>query len=260
MTLEVNNLTFAFDRAPALRNICVRLDRARGRIVALIGPNASGKSTLLRCIIGALRPDSGAVLLNGRALHRMKPREIAHSVAYVPQRSIVSAAFSVRQVVELGRYALSPSDRRVIDAIDRMDLSSVTSRPYRALSVGQQQRVMLARALAQLEPHAILALDEPTAAMDLRHVAMTHHALVELAGSKMDTTIIIAMHDLTLAASIAQEVWLLKDGRLIASGSAGDVLEPEHLRAAFDVGFYWQPDAAGRRRLLADLPGPARME
>lgn len=148
MKLVISNLTFSYGRIAAIAGIDARANS--GRLIAVLGPNASGKSTLLRCIIGALRPSAGTVMLDGSCVHRLSTRALATRIAYVPQRSIVSAAFTVRQVVELGRYALPVDGGRVRSAIERLDLADVRERPYRALSVGQQQRVTLARAMAQL--------------------------------------------------------------------------------------------------------------
>ena len=248
--LTIEHLSYSYGRLMALSDVTVRADS--GCVIAALGPNAAGKSTLLRCIIGALRPSAGGVSLGGRPAHRMKPRAIAQRLAYVPQRSVVSAAFTVRQVVELGRYALSADPRRVDAAIERLDLADVAERPYRALSVGQQQRVTLARVLAQISSDGVLVLDEPTSAMDLQHAAQTFRLLRELA--RGGATIIAAMHDLPAAAAIADEAWLLDRGRLVAGGVTCDVLAVERLRKVFGVGFAWLPDAAGRPRLLPDLP------
>lgn len=220
-----------------------------GKITAILGPNAAGKSTLLRCIIGALKPAQGSAMLDGQPAHRLDTRKLAQRIAYVPQRSIVSAAFTVRQVVELGRYALPPSTERVNQAIARLDLNDVEGRPYPALSVGQQQRVSLARAVAQASPNGHLILDEPVAAMDLRHVADTMNLLRELA--QRGATVLMALHDLSLAASIADEVWLLDAGRMVAAGPTCDVLTVERLQSVFGVDFEWVQAADGRARLLA---------
>jgi len=224
-----------------------------GKITAVLGPNAAGKSTLLRCIIGALKPTQGSVMLDGQPAHRLGARKIAQRLAYVSQRSIVSAAFTVRQVIELGRHALPVSAARVNDAIARMDLDEVTDRPYPMLSVGQQQRVALARAIAQLPADGHLILDEPVAAMDLRHVGDTMNLLRQLA--RGGATVVIAMHDLSLAASIADDAWLLDAGRMVAAGPACDVLSIQQLQATFGVKFEWLQAADGSPRLLPAAPG-----
>ena len=235
MTLIVENLAHAYGRFVSLDGISVAA--APGRITAVLGPNAAGKSTLLRCVIGALKPCSGQVRINDLIAHRTNPRVLAQHIAYVPQRSLVSAAFAVRQVVELGRYALPPDRSATEKAIDRLDLGDVVDRPYPNLSVGQQQRVALARAVAQLGSRGHLILDEPIAAMDLRHVRDAMILLRELATG--GATVLLAMHDLPLATSIADDVWLMDSGRLVAAGPTTSVLTKERLESVFGVRFTW---------------------
>jgi len=253
MSIAIEHVDFAYGRLAVLHDVSARAER--GRITAVLGPNAAGKSTLLRCIIGALRPLRGSVSIDGQQIQAMGVQQRAHRIAYVPQRSTVSAAFTVRQVVELGRYALPPASARIDQAVSMLDLIDVANRPYPDLSVGQQQRVTLARALAQLEPHGHLILDEPTSAMDLHHIAQCLHVLRRLASE--GATILLAMHDLSLAASIADDAWLLDGGRLVAAGPTCDVMEIERLRAIFRVNFEWVHGIDGRPRLLANVPAGA---
>jgi iron complex transport system ATP-binding protein len=230
----------------------VSAQAAPGRITALLGPNAVGKSTLLRCVIGALRPTAGEVLLDGQPAHRLRGRRIARRIAYVPQRSIVSAAFTVREVVRLGRYALEVDEKRIDDAMAQLELSEVAKRPYPALSVGQQQRVALARAVAQLAARGLLILDEPTAAMDLRHAHNCFSLLRRLADEGV--TVLMAMHDISAAATIADDAWLLAGGppgRLVAGGTVAEVMQPDRLEDVFGLGFEWLQRPGGTRVLLA---------
>ncbi len=250
MSIAIEHLDFSYRDFAVLRDITV--DAAPGRITAVIGPNAAGKSTLLRCAIGALRPQRGRVLIDGMNVQELNPRELAQRLAYVSQRSIVSAAFTVRQVVELGRYALSPSASRIDEALARLDLVGVAGRLYSQLSVGQQQRVMLARAFAQLQSGGHLIMDEPTSAMDLRHVGACVELLSEIA--RDGCTVLLAMHDISLAAAVADDCWLLSQGRMVARGPAGQVLDAKNLRDVFNVDFQWLAASDGSRRLVAHLP------
>lgn len=249
MSLVIENLRFFYARREVLSDLSMHA--VSGRITALLGPNAAGKSTLLRCIIGSLRPTRGTVMIDGIVSHRMRVRDLATRLAYVPQRSLVSAAFTVREIIELGRYALPTDAKKVEHAVERLDLEELVDRPYPELSVGQQQRVMLARALAQLSPAGHLLLDEPLSAMDLRYVQHTMSLLRELADG--GATVLIAMHDISLAAALADEVWLLDDGRLVASGEVGQVLSLDRLKAVFGVDFRWIEDGRGRQSLLAEV-------
>ncbi len=235
MTIALLDLGHRYGRVQALRGVTA--EAAPGRITAVIGPNAAGKSTLLKCIIGALRPACGQALVDGVPAHRLRAAAIARRVAYVPQRSIVSAAFSVREVVALGRYALPASPSRIEAALAEMDLLDVADRPYPALSVGQQQRATLARAVAQVAPDGHLVLDEPTSAMDLRHVRESLALLRRLAGG--GATVLIALHDLPLATQFADECWLLDGGRMTASGPTAQVMDLRLLEEVFGVPFTW---------------------
>ncbi len=246
MSLVIENLHFAYPHREVLCDISA--NAAPGALTALLGPNAAGKSTLLHCIIGILKPAKGAVLIEGKASHTMRARKLATRMAYVAQRSQVSAAFTVRDVIAFGRYALSADDLKITQTIKRLHLLDLADRPYPELSVGQQQRVMLARALAQLPADGYLILDEPTAAMDLRHV---HHVMIllrELAAN--GATVIMAMHDLSLAAAVADEVWLLNESKLVAKGEVRDVMTAAGLEAVFGVRFQWITDKQGKRRLI----------
>ncbi|HRQ76318.1 MAG TPA: ABC transporter ATP-binding protein [Phycisphaerales bacterium] len=269
MTLVIDQLSHRYGAIHALQGISVRAEP--GRITAVLGPNASGKSTLLRCIIGAIAPTSGCVTIDNQPVHKLHPYWLAQRVAYVPQRSVVSAAFTVREVVELGRYALPPSRARIDEALEKLELVELADRPYPNLSVGQQQRVALARAMAQLgrgdvavvtrrgkamPATAHLILDEPTSAMDLKHVHQAMSVLREAANG--GATVLIAMHDLALAAAIADEAWLLHEGRLFASGSVCEVLNVETLHEVYGVSFEWTRGPGGKPALLSAPPEPAR--
>ncbi len=244
MSITVRDVIHRYKGAdlPALKG--VNATATPGRITAVIGPNAAGKSTLLRCVIGALVPTSGAVLIDGEPSHQLSTRSLACRLAYVPQRPQVAAAFTVREVIELGRYAMPASRRRIDDTLRRLDLESIADRPFPSLSVGQQQRVTLGRAVAQLGPKGHLVLDEPTSAMDLRHAARSTKLLRELA--LKDVTIIIAMHDLKLAANLSDDCWLLDAGRLVAAGPTAEVMQLDRLQGVFGVRFEWvaRPDGA----------------
>lgn len=250
MTVAAEGLGHDYGRIEALAGIDAQA--APGKITAVIGPNAAGKSTLLRCVIGALRPTRGRVLIDGEPAHRLRTADLARRIAYVPQRSVVAAAFTVRQIVELGRYALPSSRARIDAALQQLELTAVADRPYPALSVGQQQRATLARAVAQLAGDGHLVLDEPTSAMDLRHARLCLKIVRELADG--GATVLVAIHDLTTAAAVADECWLLDRGRLAAAGPAAAVLDVGRLESVFGVGFQ-RIERPGRSAVL--LPDDA---
>ncbi|MFF7590080.1 ABC transporter ATP-binding protein [Kitasatospora purpeofusca] len=215
----------------------VTLTAAAGQVVGLVGPNGSGKSTLLRCVYRALRPAAGAVLLGGEEVHRLAPREAARRVAALPQEHSAEFDFTVAEVVGMGRLphrrgALAgPSaadGQHCAAALDRVGAGHLASRGFLSLSGGEKQRVLIARALVQ-EPR-VLVLDEPTNHLDITH-QLEVLALVREAG----TTVLTALHDLNLAAGHCDLLYVLAEGRIVASGPPAEVLEPGLLAEVFKV-------------------------
>lgn len=246
MNLDLRELIVRYGDLIALDRVSAVI--RPGRITVVLGPNAAGKSTLLRCLLGAIRPTAGAVLLDGQPTHRIAARQLAQRMAFVPQRAASMAGYTVREVVEIGRYALPRDAERVEQALERMGLQSLADRAIHTLSVGQQQRVTLARALAQLEPGGCLVLDEPTSAMDLRHARAACRVLREMAEG--GATVIVALHDLLAACLLADEALLLHEGRLAAHAPAEAVLEPARLEHIYGVPFVEVPVGEVGRTLV----------
>jgi len=220
--------------APILRDVSFTVPR--GQVLAICGANGAGKSTLLRVIYRHLRPDSGRVTLGGDDLWALSPRAAARRVAAVLQEQPTDFALTVREMVGLGRTphragfaGAGARDAEVIAAsLHRMDLVRFADKPFGTLSGGERQRVMVARALAQ-EPE-LLVLDEPTNHLDIRHQL---EVLGLLRG--LGLTVILTLHDLTLAAEHSDAVLILHQGRLLAHGPPRDVLTPQTIARAFDV-------------------------
>jgi iron complex transport system ATP-binding protein len=233
--VRVAGVTCRYDAVPALSG--VSLDVAPGEIVGLVGPNGSGKTSLLRAIHGLLLPVQGGVLLEDRDVSRMSPRDIASMVGAVPQHSRDGFGFTVSEIVMMGRYphqrALAgdrPEDSMIVRrALERTRTWHLRKRPLEALSGGERQRVLLARALAQ-DPRVLL-LDEPTAHLDVRFQLEMMDLVAGLAGSRL--TVIAALHDLNLAAMYCGRLVLLAEGRIAAMGPPEDVLDPARLRAVY---------------------------
>ena len=208
-----------------------------GTILAIVGPNGSGKSTLLRTIYRHHRPTTGRIMIDGRDTSLMKRRDLARKVAVVLQEQPADFSLSVRDIVGLGRaphrtgFSLaSPVDSRIVNrVITDLGLEALANRKLDTLSGGERQRVMLARALVQ-EP-GILILDEPTNHLDIRHqlelLAMLRHLRI---------TVICSLHDLNAAAEVADRVMMLAGGRMLAFGTAGEVMSETHISDAFSVG------------------------
>ncbi|MEM2093033.1 MAG: ABC transporter ATP-binding protein [Candidatus Bathyarchaeia archaeon] len=237
--LVINNVSFSYRSAPALRNICFEL--GRGEILSLVGPNGSGKSTLLKCIDGILKPQGGAVFFNGKQTCSMNPKELSTVMGYVPQ-SMTSAAsmfpFTVFDVVLAGRkpyigWSVSERDIEVVANILRfMGIADLAARNFNELSGGEQQKVMIARALAQLP--RILLMDEPTSNLDIKHqlevLQMIHHLC-----KNMGLSVVMAMHDLNLASRFSDKMVMLKNGSIFAAGSPENVITEKNIIAVYGV-------------------------
>lgn len=216
----------------------VDLEANPGEVLALLGPNGAGKSTLLKALAGLL-PYDGRVELGDADLSTLSPRRRAQRISYVPQRSLLRSALSVKDVVALGRYAhaggfggLSKSDREAIErALETAHAASLENRIFTQLSVGEQQRVLLARALASDAP--IVLLDEPTAALDVGE-GMAVLALIRRLAERKHT-IIVVLHDLADARSTTDRALLLKEGRVVEHGQTRDVVAAEPIRSVYGV-------------------------
>jgi iron complex transport system ATP-binding protein len=206
------------------------------RITAVVGPNGAGKSTLLRAFAGLVTPADGEITLDGRPLSASSRPELARALAYLPQERAVHWPLAARAVVALGRLPHRDVDTvagtaAVDDALAAMDISDLAERPVVELSGGERARVLVARALAQQTP--LLLADEPTAGLDPAHALALFELFTRLAAE--GRTVVVALHDLSLAARFAHHVVLLAGGGIAATGPPVDVLMPRHLGPAFGV-------------------------
>jgi iron complex transport system ATP-binding protein len=231
------SLTVTLDGHPALREVDAAIGEQEW--VALIGPNGAGKSTLLRAVAG-LVSHRGELAIAGRRAAALRQHERARHVALVPQAPQLPAAMAVAEYVLLGRTPyvgyLGSESRRDLEAVDRtlarLDLTQLAHRRLGSLSGGERQRAVLARALAQEAP--LLLLDEPTASLDVGR----QQQVLELVDTLRETqglTVLTAMHDLNLAARYADRLLFLADGRLVAEGSAEEVLSEELIAAHYEA-------------------------
>ncbi len=222
--------------AKALSGVSVSLER--GELVAVVGPNGSGKTTLLRALLGTRYLEAGTVRIEGKALSHWRPRDLAKVIAVVTQREEILFPLTVRETVELGRYAhLGPlagpgeaDHLAVTQALQRADVIGLADRRTDTLSGGEWQRVRVARALAQ-NPRALL-LDEPTAALDIRHEMEVFELVRKLAGEGIGT--LLVTHHLNLAARYADRMLLLDKGKVIAEGPPSEVLKSELVSPVFE--------------------------
>lgn len=224
-----------------------------GAIHVLLGPNATGKTTLLKLILGILTPDTGTITIGGIDNTQLDARQRARRLSYVPQQSASSFGFDVQHVVGMGRLALGPDPQAVQQAMARTDVLSLKHRAFNQLSSGQQQRVLLARAIAQVGPKTVaMLLDEPVSAMDLARSHQMMLQLRDLADSGL--AIVVVLHDLNLAMQYADKVWLLDDGTLAAVGDWSDVFMPEVLGPVYRMAFERLDHPFATRPILLSRP------
>ncbi len=234
--LRIENVGIALGGQAVLND--VSLCREKGKMTGLIGPTGAGKSTLVRIAAGLLVPDTGCALIDGIDLRRLTARARALRIAYVPQASATGFPAQVFETCLLGRTPHmrgipSPRDCTVVeDTLNRLRLTHFAFRSVAELSGGERQRVMLARALVQETD--ILILDEPTSALDIGNQLSTLRILRETALEK-GTTVVMALHDLALAARFCDRLLLLSHGQTYASGAWNDVLTPETIRAVYGI-------------------------
>jgi len=238
VTLRINNIACRYDAANVLENI--DFSAKGGDFIGVVGPNASGKSTLLKSISKVLKPHTGVVLLNERDVHTLKSAEIAKNLAVVPQESVISFAFTALEVVLMGRTPHlnrfeMESTQDLIIAQKSMELTNtwyLAERPIDTLSGGEKQRIIIARALTQ-EPRVLL-LDEPTDHLDINHQIEILDLIKRLSKEK-EMVVIGVFHDLNIVSQYCDRLILLHKGRIFAAGGAGDVLTGENIEKVYGV-------------------------
>ena len=256
MTLAARALHAGYPEQPEiLRGVDLQLER--GRFQCLLGPNGAGKSTLLRALAGMVPPAAGSVELEGRPLDGFSPAARARRIGFLPQEIRPAYPFRVDEAVALGARVAGHGawfetrlgeDARaaVARALDLVEAGGLAERRLADLSGGERRRVLVAGVLAQ-EPDWLL-LDEPAAMLDLHHQVALFELLRRLAGEGYG--VLCVTHDLNLAASFADELVLLAQGRVHARGSAEEVLREEHLGAVFGDGFELVPRNGGAPAVL----------
>ncbi len=232
----------------------VNLEIAAGTFLGLVGPNGAGKSTLLRLLAGEQRATKGAVSISGRHVAQWSGAELARCRAVLPQQSAMAFEIGVRDVVELGRLphenAVSRAQNQaaVARALHVADVAHLEARNYATLSGGEQQRVQLARVLAQIDGvrSAALLLDEPTASLDLSH----QHRVLQVARrlAEAGAAVVAVLHDLFTASLYCDRIAVISSGRIVADGAPAAALDAATVRSVFEMDSMWV--AAGTRRAL----------
>ena len=237
MTWRCSDLVFRYAGADRAAVDGISLELAAGACTAVLGPNGSGKSTLLRLLLGVLRPQRGEAWFQGRSLREWARDAIAREIGVVPQGEELAFPVGVRELVAMGRYPYLGSwrregadDRRAIDeAMGRCDVLHLSDRLVSTLSGGELQRARVARALAQ-EP-SVLALDEPTAALDISHEMAIFELLREL--GRGGVTVLLSTHNLNLAARYADRLVVVDEGRVAAQGAPAEVMRRDLLETVY---------------------------
>ena len=258
MQIRTEDLKAVLNGNPILKG--VSLQAGEKQLIGVIGPNGGGKSTLLKCIYRVLQPTGGAVFLNGKPLSEYSFRESALKIAVVAQHNYYNFDFSVQDVVLMGRSPHKKTlerdnaqDFRIVEeALTKVGMLHFAERSFSTLSGGEQQRVILARALAQQTP--CLILDEPTNHLDIKYQLQ----LMDLVRG-LDRTVITAVHDLNIAAMYCDWLYAVKDGRVVGQGTPQTLLTPEFIRQVYEVEAEVSTDRNGMLRVLY-YPGQIHQE
>lgn len=248
MLLQVDRVSFGYDPTnnsldgptPSFSLFDVSFTIQRGSLTGLLGPNGCGKTTLLKLMAGVLCPQTGAIVLNRRAIHGIPRRELARQIAVVPQETHPVFDYSVLEMVLMGRHPHlgafqleGPEDIALAhDSMSTTGTAHLADRPYMTLSGGEKQRVVIASALAQAPD--VLLLDEPTSSLDLAY-QMEVASLLHRLNRDRGVSTVLATHDLNLAASLCDSLVLVRSGRVLAHGQTRDVLTSTMIRRLYDV-------------------------
>ncbi|WP_234188435.1 heme ABC transporter ATP-binding protein [Shinella sp. NM-101] len=229
--IELRDVTVSIEGRDLLH--AVTMSCAPGTLTALVGPNGAGKSTLLSVVAGDRKADAGKILLKGREIGRYSVHELAQIRSVYPQGSVIRFGYMVEEVVAMGRaFRDLPPDEdeaAVLGALRTSEVEHMAFRNAQTLSGGEQARTTFARVVAQATP--IVLLDEPTAALDLRHQERVLAAAKAMA--REGATVVAVLHDLNLAAAFADRIVLLSDGRIAGNGPPWEVLQQERIETVY---------------------------
>jgi iron complex transport system ATP-binding protein len=236
LKLTINKLSFNYDAVQILKDI--KLELGLGELLSIVGPNGSGKSTLLKCINRILKTKQNTILIDGEDASKLNLKELSMLMGYVPQSSTSTFPFTVFDVVMMGRkpyihWNVGERDSEIVaEMLDFLGINHLAMRHYNELSGGEQQKVIIARALAQ-QPQLLL-LDEPTSSLDIKHQLEILCMLKSLAQSK-ERSVIVSMHDLNLASRFSDRMLMLKQGCIYAVGTPEEVLTEKNIEAVYGI-------------------------
>ena len=237
MNMVANDVVFAYRSTPVLNSVSMQLNASE--IMGIIGPNGSGKTTMLKCINRILAPSQGTIVIDERDISAMKRLEIAKLVGYVPQHSHGHHnSPNVFEVVLMGRrphatwQTAKGDEEKVWEILSLLDLAKFASHSFDELSGGQRQKVLIARALAQ--EARIMLLDEPTSSLDIKHQMDVMDLLRDIVKSK-GLSVCTIIHDLDLAIKYCDKVVLMEEGKIFAAGEASEVITAENIKQVYKV-------------------------
>ncbi len=240
MSLSVKNLDHVINNKPLLQDVSLQIDEAK--VIGIIGPNGAGKSTLLKCLSGLIATEN-SIQFNGQPLESLDPRTLSKMRAALPQESNLNFPFPVKDVVgmsfALSSVGIEQQEHLINHCLTMVSAQGLAGRNFLSLSGGEKQRVHLARVFAQLlhlgSTHGMrfLFLDEPTAPLDMKHQFQLFGQIRALV--KENIASIVVIHDINLAASYCDEIWVIQDGRLVSQQTPKQVISKDMMKSVFDV-------------------------
>lgn len=236
--LRIEDLSLSYGDKPVVQNLSLRVKK--GQVVSIIGPNASGKSTILKSIAGIIKPVSGKIFIEEKDISKMDSKKLAQKVSILLQQNKTLDDMSIEELVYFGRYphkkwfeGFEASDKKIIEEVMKLtNTFALRDKTLETLSGGERQRAWIAMALAQ-EPD-ILLFDEPTTYLDLAH-QIEFLELVNRLNKETGVTVVLVLHDLNQAARYGNYLFAMKEGKIFAQGSPEEVLNPQNILNIYNI-------------------------